>query len=102
MVCAEIIAAIFFIKPLDYYLRVYFIGQNKHILFTYFLYYTTNKKKGVWKMYKIASHGTKAYGIKSFILDTVEDVNSLPTDVEMGSSAYIIATGDKYLLNSEK
>ena len=53
-------------------------------------------------MYKIASHGTKAYGIKSFVLDTVEDVNSLPTDVEMGSSAYIIATGDKYLLNSEK
>ena len=53
-------------------------------------------------MYKIASHGTKSYGIKSFVLDTTEDVNSLPTNVEMGSSAYVIATGDKYLLNSEK
>ena len=45
-------------------------------------------------------NGSKQY---DFMADTASDVSSLPTaeeDVAVGSSCFVIATGDVYILNS--
>ena len=47
--------------------------------------------------------GETSYGIKEFLLDTPEDIKSLPTlQIKPGSSALIISTGALYLFNGEK
>jgi len=40
-------------------------------------------------------------GLKTFICDKEEDVENLPTNIKMGCIAYIIETGDIYIINSE-
>lgn len=45
----------------------------------------------------------KVYGVKHFVLDAVEDFNLLRKDLlYMGSTAYVISTGNKYIVNGNK
>ena len=47
--------------------------------------------------------GEILYGIKEFLLDTVEDVKNLPTkNMKTGSTAVVISTGDTYIFNGNK
>lgn len=46
--------------------------------------------------------GETLYGIKEFLLDSVDDLSSLPTNIRSGSSALIIPTGELYMLNGDK
>lgn len=48
-----------------------------------------------------SNSGHTGYGIKEFVVDTVEDIEKLPIDCPMGSAALCIATGDVYCLNSK-
>lgn len=52
-------------------------------------------------MINIARNGNKkAYGIKHYNLDTVEDLNSLdPSRLVMGTTAFIIDTSKYYMVN---
>lgn len=52
-------------------------------------------------MYKITSNdGDVAYGIKEFVCDTIDDLETLPS-CRMGSVAIIIATASVYMKNSK-
>lgn len=52
-------------------------------------------------MIHIASQsGHTAYGLKDFILDTKADLDNLPIDVPMGSTAFCIEDGSVYMINS--
>lgn len=42
------------------------------------------------------------YSAAKFIVDTVAEINNLPIDVAMGSTAYIIENGSHYILNGNK
>lgn len=46
--------------------------------------------------------GETLYGIKEFLLDSADDLSSLPTKIRSGSSALIIPTGELYILNGDK
>lgn len=46
--------------------------------------------------------GNKTYGVNQYAVDTESEVSNLPTYCEMGSSALIIETGARYILNSQK
>lgn len=48
----------------------------------------------------LSTSGHTTYGIKEFVLDTIADLVDLPVDATMGSTAFIIATGAVYMLNS--
>lgn len=45
--------------------------------------------------------GTTAYGIQRFICDTPDDVPNLSTTVAQGSTAFIISTSERYMLNGQ-
>lgn len=52
-------------------------------------------------MYKItANDGDVAYGVKEFVCDTLDDLNTLPP-CQMGSVAIVIATAEVYMKNSK-
>lgn len=52
-------------------------------------------------MYKITSNdGDVAYGIKEFVCDTLDDLNTLPP-CQMGSTAIVIAIAAVYMKNSK-
>lgn len=44
--------------------------------------------------------GHTTYGLKTYVLDTPEDMDNLPVDDPMGSAAFVISTGAVYMLNS--
>ena len=46
--------------------------------------------------------GETLYGIKEYILDSTSDVQNLPTNVKIGSTALVISTSDIYMLNGSK
>lgn len=46
--------------------------------------------------------GEVLYGIKEFFLDSIEDLQNLPTNIRSGSTAIVISTGRKYVLNGSK
>lgn len=46
--------------------------------------------------------GEILYGIKDFLLDSEEDLADLSTHWKTGSSALIIPSGKKYILNGKK
>lgn len=54
--------------------------------------------------YTIKQQGGRTdYNYKEFICDAVEDLSKLPVNsASAGSVAYVIATGDVYMLNSKK
>lgn len=49
---------------------------------------------------KTSGHVT--YGLKEYVVDSTEDVAKLPLDGVMGSTAFVIDTGDVYMLNGKK
>ena len=53
-------------------------------------------------MYKrVAQHGQIQYGVSRFTLDTPDDLTELKKLSAMqGSTAYVISTGDTYIVNS--
>lgn len=48
----------------------------------------------------ISSNGKKAYDLKEYIVDTVEDIKTLPYDAGAGSSCFVMETADIYLKNN--
>jgi hypothetical protein len=48
----------------------------------------------------ISQNGKTSYDVKEFVIDTPQDLTSLPTNAAMGSSAIVISTGAVYMLNS--
>ena len=54
-------------------------------------------------MYKIVkSNGDIAHDITEFMVDTVEDIATLPPHAGMGSKAYVIESGELYIKNGKK
>lgn len=52
-------------------------------------------------MIKITSNsGHTTYGLKDYILDKKTDLQDLPVDVPMGSTAFCIEDGSVYMINS--
>ena len=49
----------------------------------------------------IAHDGDVTYGIKEYVVDTPEDIPSLPLSI-MGSTVFVISTSEIYMMNSEK
>ena len=49
----------------------------------------------------ISNSGHVAHGIKEFVLDTQNDLENLPVDIQAGSTAKVIETGVSYILNSQ-
>lgn len=48
--------------------------------------------------------GDILYGIKDYVVDSVSDLDSLPTDlnkIKAGSQAFVIQTSERYMLNSK-
>lgn len=51
----------------------------------------------------ISENGRSKYNTKEYVLDSLEDLKSLPTsEAQMGSTAFVIATGSVYMLNSSR
>ena len=50
----------------------------------------------------ISENGVEKYGICHFVVDTPADMATMPTDVEMGSTCFVIQTSENYMLNSQK
>lgn len=49
--------------------------------------------------------GDITYGVKEFIIDTPSDLVDLPTNktkVRPGSTAFVISTSEKYMLNNQE
>lgn len=47
-------------------------------------------------------NGRPAYNLMEYVVDTEDDIKSLPKEVAMGSSAFVINTGEVYMLNGKK
>ena len=43
--------------------------------------------------------GEILYGVKEYIIDSMDDVKDLPTNVRPGSIAMLVPSGVKYILN---
>lgn len=53
-------------------------------------------------MYSLyADRNDIAYGVKKFIVDTVNDLQTLPNDAQPGSSVFVIGTSKTYMLGSD-
>jgi len=50
----------------------------------------------------LSINGKPAYNVYEFVCDTADDVENLPQYCAAGSTAFVIATGDLYMMNSEK
>lgn len=54
-------------------------------------------------MYNLyAQNGDTQYNVMEYVVDTPEDIDFLPTNGAMGSSAIVISTSELYMLNSQK
>lgn len=51
---------------------------------------------------RLAQSGHTAYGLQEFAIDTPADLDMLPIDVPMGSTAICISTGAVYMINSSR
>lgn len=47
-------------------------------------------------------NGQIAHGIREYMCDTKDDVKDLPVNISPGSMAFIIDTGDLYILNHSR
>lgn len=50
---------------------------------------------------KLSQSGHTAYGLQEFAVDTPEDLDYLPVDAPMGSTAIVISTSAVYMINGE-
>lgn len=48
----------------------------------------------------MSNSGRTAYGLKDYVIDKKTDLQSLPVDVPMGSTAFCIEDGSVYMINS--
>ena len=48
----------------------------------------------------IEQNGTVAYGLKEYNVDTEDNLDDLTVEATPGSQAFVIETGDKYILNN--
>ena len=46
--------------------------------------------------------GRVTYDLNEYVVDSEDDVKLLPREVAMGSTAFVINTGDVYMLNGKK
>lgn len=46
--------------------------------------------------------GHVTYGLKEYVVDSESDIELLPVDGVMGSSAFVIESGEVYMLNGKK
>ena len=54
-------------------------------------------------MYSISANRNRvAYDIKSFVVDSTSDIQTLPTNCATGSTAFVISDSTRYMLNSNK
>lgn len=79
-------------------------GQFYDIAFSIFLgiYGRENKKKGValYMIITTSNSGHTAYGLKDYVIDKKADLQNLPVDVPMGSTAFCIEDSSVYMINS--
>ena len=47
-----------------------------------------------------STSGHTAYGLKGFVMDKKSDLQNLPVNVPMGSTAFCIEDGSVYMINS--
>ena len=47
-----------------------------------------------------STSGNTAYGLKDFVIDKKSDLQNLPVNVPMGSTAFCIEDGSVYMINS--
>lgn len=47
-----------------------------------------------------STSGHIAYGLKDFVMDKKSDLQNLPVNVPMGSTAFCIEDGSVYMINS--
>lgn len=50
----------------------------------------------------LSVNGQPVYGLHEYICDFEDDIENLPTGCAVGSTAYIIETGDIYIINGFK
>ena len=48
----------------------------------------------------ISTSGHTAYGLKDFVIDKKSDLQNLPVNVPMGSTAFCIEDSSAYMINS--
>ena len=54
-------------------------------------------------MYSITKSGNNTYyDVQEFIIDTPEDMATLPRNVQAGSTAFVISTREVYMMNNKK
>lgn len=54
-------------------------------------------------MYKVIKQDNNImYNIREYACDTPDDIENLPTNIEMGSICIVISTSEVYMLNSAK
>lgn len=49
----------------------------------------------------LSQNGHQDYGIKEYVLDTLDDLNDLPTTDKAGSTAFVIPTSQVFMINSK-
>lgn len=49
-----------------------------------------------------AQGGQVYYDVKSFVVDVAGDIAKLPTNCHMGSAAFVIDSGERYILNGKR
>lgn len=50
---------------------------------------------------QLGQSGHTTYGLQEFVCDTIEDLDNLPIDAKIGSTAFIISTSSLYMINSQ-
>lgn len=55
-----------------------------------------------WTLDATSRHSKYVYGHQEFVCDDDSDIQTLPTNCAAGSSAFVIATSKKYMLNTQK
>ena len=61
-----------------------------------------NKKEVTYMVGIMKQNGQLTYNLMEYVVDTEDDIKSLPKGVAMGSTAFIIDTGDVVMLNGKK
>lgn len=72
------------------------------------LFFNNKEKDNIFKrmekglMFSIINNRKATYGVRQFLCDTEADVANLPSSSMPGSIAYVITSGQKYILNHTK
>ena len=58
--------------------------------------------ESVQKVWLYGNHGKLNYGIRQYVIDDDSGLSELPKDVGIGSSCFVMSSGDIYMLNSQR